>query len=147
MSDEDLEPRVRRLEDRLEIEELTARYCHAVARADSASIVAMFTEDGVFEMGPRQVRGRHELERFYGDVSTSPPIPFIQNHVIEVTGDEATGTCSVEIRLVQEGEAYTAAGWYEDSYRRVEGSWRFAQRVFHVFHWVPLKKGWSRDER
>ena len=112
-------------------------------RFRETAIVAMFTEDGVFEMGPRVVSGRAELEDFYGAVSASPPIPFIQNHVIELAGDGARGTCSVEIRLVQDGEAYTAAGWYEDTYRRVDGSWRFARRDFHVFHWVPLKKGWG----
>jgi len=137
------EQRLQELEDREAIRELTARYCHAVASGDGPAIVAMFTDDGVFEMGPRVVSGRAELEDFYGAVSASPPIPFIQNHVIELAGDGARGTCSVEIRLVQDGEAYTAAGWYEDTYRRVDGSWRFARRDFHVFHWVPLKKGWG----
>ena len=32
------------------------------------------------------VSGRAELEDFYGAVSASPPIPFIQNHVIELAG-------------------------------------------------------------
>ena len=137
------EQRIQELEDREAIRELTARYCHAVARGDGTAIVAMFTDDGVFQMEPRAVSGRAELEDFYGAVSASPPIPFIQNHVIELAGDGARGTCSVEIRLVQDGEAYTAAGWYEDTYRRVDGSWRFARRDFHVFHWVPLKKGWG----
>ena len=139
----DLEERVRELEDREAIRELTARYCHAVARADGVGIVSLFTEDGTFEMGARQVRGRAELERFYAAVSDKPPLPFIQNHVIALSGDEATGTCSVEIRLIQDGEPYTAAGWYEDVYRRVAGCWKFSRRTFHVFHWVPLREGWS----
>ena len=63
--------------------------------------------------------------------------------VVELDGDSASGRCSVEIRLVQDGEAYTAAGWYDDSYRRDGGGWRFAHRKFHVFHWVPLAKGWA----
>lgn len=138
-----LEQRVRSLEDREQIKELTARYCHAIAKADAASIVGLFCEDGVFEMGERAVRGRAELEVFYGEVSNAPPIPFIQNHVIELDGNEAKGLCSVEIRVVQHDEAYTAAGWYDDRYRRVGESWRFAHRLFHVFHWVPLSKGWA----
>lgn len=137
-----LEERVRALEDRDQIRELTARYCHAIARAEVATIVDLFCEDGVFEMGERTVRGRSELEAFYGAVSDSPPIPFIQNHVIDLDGDLAAGLCSVEIRLVQRGEAYTAAGWYDDRYRREGDEWRFTHRLFHVFHWVPLSKGW-----
>ena len=57
--------------------------------------------------------------------------------------DEARGRCSVEIRMVRDGESITAAGWYDDRYRRVEGKWKFAARIFHAFHMVPLSKGWA----
>lgn len=138
-----LEERMQAIEDREEIRELTARYCHSIAKSESAAIVALFCNDGVFEMGERVIQGREELEQFYSAVSDSPPIPFIQNHVIELDGDEASGLCSVEIRIVQQGEAYTAAGWYDDRYRREGDRWCFAHRLFHVFHWVPLSKGWA----
>ncbi len=138
-----VEARLRAIEDREEIRELTGRYCHAIAAGDGPTVVNLFCDDGVFEMGDRVARGRAELEKFYGAASESPPIPFIQNHVIELDGGSASGRCSVEIRLVQDGEAYTAAGWYDDAYRRDGGGWRFAHRKFHVFHWVPLAKGWA----
>lgn len=140
----DLERRVRELEDRDEIRELTARYCHCVAAADAAGIVDLFCGDGSFTMGPRSVKGRAELERFYTAIAGQPPLPFIQNHVIDdLRGDEARGRCSVEIRMVQNGEPITAAGWYDDHYRRDGARWRFAARSFHVFHMVPLRKGWA----
>jgi len=63
-------------------------------------------------------------------------------HCHSIAKAEAAGLCSVEIRLVQAGEAYTAAGWYNDRYRREADRWRFTHRLFHVFHWVPLSKGW-----
>ena len=139
-----LEDRIRAIEDRDEIRELTARYCHLVAAADSAGIVDLFCEDGIFGMGDRTTRGRTALEKFYSAISEQPPIPFIQNHVIdELDVDWARGRCSVEIRMVQDGKSTTAAGWYEDRYQRVEGQWRFAERIFHVFHMVPLSKGWA----
>mgnify|MGYP002139257045 CR=1 FL=1 len=40
-------------------------------------------------------------------------------------------------------EAYTVAGHYFDTYRKVEGRWRFAERDFRTYHWVPLSKGWA----
>jgi uncharacterized protein (TIGR02246 family) len=139
-----LEGRVRALEDRDEIRELTARYCHCVAAADAAGIVDLFCDDGAFAMGSRHVKGRPELETFYAAVAGQPPIPFIQNHVIdEASGDRARGRCSVEIRMVQSGASVTAAGWYDDRYRRTGERWRFAARNFHVFHMVPLRKGWA----
>ena len=139
-----LEERLRAVEDRDAIRELTARYCHAVAAGDAAGIVSLFCADGVFEMSGRSARGKDELARFYAGVGGPYPIPFIQNHVIDaLEKDTARGRCSVEIRAVQNGEPYTAAGWYEDEYRREGGAWRFARRKFNQFHWVPLAKGWA----
>lgn len=139
-----LEERVRALEDREEIRELTARYCHCVAAAEASGIVELFCDDGSFTMGQRTVKGHAELEKFYTAIAGQPPLPFIQNHVIDELGVvEARGRCSVEIRMVQNGESVTAAGWYDDRYRKAGGRWRFAARAFHVFHMVPLAKGWA----
>jgi uncharacterized protein (TIGR02246 family) len=127
-----------------EIRELTARYCFSVADGDAATIVDLFTDDGVFKIRGREVRGTDELREFYGGAAEGvTPKPFIQNHVIDVDGDEATGRCAVEIRMVHNGEAYTVAGHYADRYRRVDGRWRFAERDFKVYHWVPLSQGWA----
>jgi len=135
---------VRVLAAKDEIRELTARYCFAVADADAPTIVSLFTEDGVFKTRGREVRGRAELDAFYGAVAENvTPKPYIQNHVIDVAGSEATGRCGVEIRMVHKGEAYTVAGHYFDRYRLVDGAWRFAERDFQTYHWVPLAKGWA----
>ena len=121
-----LEERMQAIEARDEIRELTARYCHAVTRSDTATIVGLFCNDGVFETGDRVARGRAELEEFYRFATQPPPLPFIQNHVIELAGNEATGQCSVEIRMVRDGEAITACGYYDDRYRCVNGEWSWA---------------------
>ena len=136
--------RITALEDRDAIRELTAHYCHSVAAADGASISALFCDEGSFKMGDRITEGRAALDKFYGALVKNPPIPFIQNHVIdEYSGDEASGRCSVEIRMVIKGESVTAAGWYSDRYRKVDGVWKFAARDFKTFHMVPLKQGWA----
>ena len=136
--------RIRALEDKDAIRELTARYCFAVARNDLEGIVALFCEDGEFVMNDRAFHGREGIRSGYGAGMPDPsPKPFIQNHLIELDGDRARGLCAVEIRAVQGGEAYTAAGHYEDEYRRVDGEWKFARRRFEVYHWVPLRQGWA----
>jgi uncharacterized protein (TIGR02246 family) len=127
-----------------EIRELTARYCFAVADGDAEAIVALFCPDGVFKLRDREYAGLEGLREIYtGAAAGVTPKPFIQNHVIEVDGDQATGRCGVEIRMVHKGEAYTVAGHYFDSYRRVDGRWKFAKRDFRTYHWVPLKQGWA----
>ena len=138
--------RLQVLADKDEIRELTARYCFAVAEGDADAIVGLFCEDGSFALRGRRVEGTAQLREFYGGAAAgTTPKPFIQNHVIDVDGDTATGRCGVEIRMVNDGEAYTVAGHYADSYRRVDGRWRFASRDFMPYHWVPLKQGWGPD--
>ena len=56
---------------------------------------------------------------------------------------EARARCSSEIRMVQDGESITTAGWYEDSFRRIDWEWKFLERRFNGFHMVPLSKGWA----
>ncbi|MFN0029340.1 MAG: nuclear transport factor 2 family protein [Acidimicrobiales bacterium] len=140
-----IEERLATLEAKDEIRELTARYCFAVAEGRAEDIVAMFCEDGVFMMREdRRFTGQAELRQMYnGAAEGVTPKPYIQNHVIEVNGDNATGRCGVEIRMVRKGEAYTAAGHYFDTYRKVNGQWLFAERDFRTFHMVPLAKGWA----
>lgn len=138
------EERLAVLEAKDEIRELTARYCFAVAEADAAAIIELFCPDGVFTMRDREWVGHDGLRVLYDGASAGvTPKPYIQNHVIEVDGDEASGRCGVEIRMVNKGEAITVAGHYQDAYRRVDGRWRFARRDFKVFHWVPLSQGWA----
>ncbi len=139
--------RIQAVEDKDEIRELTARYCYGVARGDTEGVVSLFCDDGVVEMPDRVLRGHDELRQAYGRAAPQlAPKPFIQNHVIELDGDRATGLCAVEVRVVQDGEAYTAAGHYEDTYRRVSGEWKFARRYLVIYHWVPLSKGWATSE-
>jgi len=139
-----LEERMQRIEDRDAIRELTSRYCHAVTDGDVEVVVALFCEDGAMVMGDTVHRGAEALRQSYREaLADLMPNPMIHNHVIELAGDTAMGRCSVELRFVENGEACVAAGHYEDQYRRVGGSWKFARRDFTVYHWVPLAKGWA----
>ncbi|MEM7253253.1 MAG: nuclear transport factor 2 family protein [Pseudomonadota bacterium] len=140
-----LEERIAQLEAKDEIRELTARYCHAVVDGDAATIVTLFCEDGAFRMRKAGAEGQAALATFYQGLSAKTHKPFIQNHVIEFESNtEATGRCSVEIRIVQDGAAYTAAGHYIDRYRKENGAWRFADRQYNSYHYVPLTDGWTK---
>lgn len=143
-----IEQRVQELEDRDQIKELTARYCWHVAHGEGEAVAALFADDGVLEVTDgsfKPVKGKDELLKFYRTSVNQPEmaIPFIQNHIIEVKGDEAEGTCGIEARFTRNGESVTAAGYYEDRYRRENGKWRFTQRKITFHHVVPLKVGWA----
>ena len=133
---EAVEQKVGDLAARDAIHELVAEYCRQVVRGDTEGVVALFTTDGSITThlpqasGPENVtpRGTAPLRQTYADLSAMGLRPCIHNHIIELEGDRARGFCSVEIRLTQDGEAFTGAGHYEDEYRCVDGSWRFQHR-------------------
>ncbi len=145
-SEMDADQRLARLEAKDEIRELTARYCHAVVDGDAETIVRLFCTDGVFRSHTLAPQGHSELRDFYtGGVGGRTHKPFVQNHVIELASDdEAHGRCSVEIRVMQDGVAYTQAGHYLDRYRKENGRWRFAERHYHRYHNVPWTQGWLK---
>ena len=143
-----IEQRVWELEDRDEIKELTARYCWHVAHGEGEAAANLFTDDGVLDVRYadfKPVRGREALLKFYRASVREPEValPFIQNHIIELSGDEARGTCAIEARFARNGESVTAAGYYEDKYRRERGRWRLVERKLFFHHVVPLKQGWA----
>jgi ketosteroid isomerase-like protein len=139
-----LEQRIRAIEDREAIRELTARYCKFAVEGDAEDVVSLFTEEGVLDFGEIVEQGRERLLALYREsFKAVRPIPMVHNHVVELDGDRATGYCSLELRMVENGEAVTAAGHYEDVFERVAGSWKFARRKLVFYHRVPLSQGWA----
>jgi hypothetical protein len=145
-----LDQKVQELADREEIRELIARYAHRVAHREPIS--DLFTEDGVYinhyaNNPVHELRGRESLAAFFDGASPSneiyAPLPMIHNVTIEISGHEATGVCSNELRITEHGKSIIASGYYQDLFRREGGHWRFALREISWFHWVPLQEGWA----
>ena len=142
-----LEQQVQELADREELKELTAHYAHGVARGEGAKVAALFTDDGVFindvpDTAQTVVRGREALDKFYGAIKRNTALPCIHNHLITLAGDEATGTCSIEVRITRNNQSMIGSGYYEDRFRRENGRWKFVERHCTFFHFVPLQQGW-----
>ncbi len=139
-----IEERVRAIEDREAIRELTARYCQLAVAGKAEDVVALFTRDGVMESGDTCERGQSRLLELYrASFASLRPIPSVHNHVVELEGDRAIGFCSLELRMVENGEAVTAAGHYDDRFERENGVWKFAYRKLVFYHRVPLSRGWA----
>jgi hypothetical protein len=145
--DRTIEQKLQEIADREEIRELVSRYALGIARG--APVYELFTEDAFFiDRIPgrpvRELRSFEAIKALYDGVPRSdPPLPMIHNHIIDVRGDEAAGLCSVEIRWVEDGESVISSGYYEDSYRKVNGRWKFAGRDVTFFHWARLQQGWA----
>ena len=144
-----LEQKVQELADREEIRELISRYAQGVAHG--VSVANLFTDDGGFIMGvpgspDQEVKGRKELDKFYGTVvgTEGKTLPMIHNYLIEVSGVEATGLCSIEVRTSADGKSMIGSGYYADRYRKENGRWKFVVRDARMYHWVPLQEGWAK---
>jgi len=145
-----LEKNIQEIIDREEIRDLIATYAHRMARG--ISVADLFTDDGAYinrgtpGQPAREVRGRAALDGYYGGRENwrEHPLPMIHNHLIEVDGMEASGICSVEIRLAAQGESIVASGYYLDRFRREGERWKFVERDCAMFHWVSLKEGWAK---
>jgi ketosteroid isomerase-like protein len=129
---------LRRLLDIEAIRDLARRYAHCVWQGDADGAVALFSEDGVMDTGDRApLVGRENLRETYLRIFREQGLrPFVHNHVIDLQGDSATGTCYLDLRAFVEGGYRTGFGWYEDRYLRTPQGWCFASRRLHMQRYV-----------
>jgi uncharacterized protein (TIGR02246 family) len=129
-------------EDKLEIQELVARYDRAVDTDDHETWVDCFTEDGSWDGGPKIV-GRVALLEFVRSLPTDPTFAafrgarhFVTNFLVEETGPgEARLRCdNLMLQPREGGVAGLAAADYDDRLRRVDGRWLFVSR-----RWRPAR--------
>ena len=118
MSGTSPEAKLQQLVDREAIRDLACRYAHHVWQKEGTAAALLFTEDGEMDTGQAPVlRGRTALlesyRRMLGDATFQP---FVHNHVIALAGDEASGTCYLDLRATMEGRSMIGSGWYEDHY-------------------------------
>ncbi|WP_060887896.1 nuclear transport factor 2 family protein [Streptomyces caniscabiei] len=95
-------------------------------------VVALYTPDGVLELpGMDPLQGHDALRvAFKGWEPTQPQLHLVSNTVVTSTGpDEATATS--DVLFLQRGESGWApqvVGHYDDTFRRVDGTWLLRRR-------------------
>jgi hypothetical protein len=137
---EDLAGRLERLEARLELQELVARYCHAVDDRDITRLADLFTPDCSFKFPEGVVEGRAEVMDFL--MSRLERYEFTLHYPHSVVLDLLSPNGARGV-VVQHGEhalqhsCSLAALRYDDVYARVDGGWRFAQRAISITYFLP----------
>ncbi|MGE3619186.1 MAG: nuclear transport factor 2 family protein [Acidimicrobiia bacterium] len=153
MGEPSLEARIRRLEDRAEIIELTYRYAVAVDDRDFAVIEAIFAPDGIFDTpGGRSVGGKAVAD-FYRkrlpDFGASIHTP--NGHILDLLDeDHATGVVLSHAEIAIDGDAYWLGFRYDDRYVRHDGAWKFHERQVRTVYTMPLAdlpKGLAEPDR
>jgi ketosteroid isomerase-like protein len=140
---EDLERRLRRVEDRIELSDLVATYGRAVDDRDVDLLESLYTEDAVFDsvMGP--VRGRKEVVEYYlGRMRMyGPSFHIPHSQTVEFEGDdEARGVVTAHAELGMPDGAFWIGLRYHDHCVREESRWRFRERKVLQLYAMPLRE-------
>lgn len=132
MTEQDLEARLRRLEDLEEIRQLFIDYGHLLDRGDFAAYAQLFAEEGELMIGPMgRAKGRQAIEEMMSKVGGSGgSLHLITSPVINLDGERATS--HVMWTVINRGEdgnpVVGMVGHHEDELVRENGRWRFARR-------------------
>jgi ketosteroid isomerase-like protein len=131
--------------DRLAIRELVDGYAHCADRRDANGQKALFTEDTHFvvymdgqDTEPTQVLdGREALTPVFDDLNRyQATMHFNGQSTIALDGDLATGEsyCIAHHLFTDGGERKLMIAWlrYHDTFLKIDGDWRFAERNLYV---------------
>ena len=129
------------MSDRLELMDLMVRYSHAVDNRAWDEFDDIFTVDAVIDYtvfgGPRG--SVSEIKEYLASTLSGFPTfqHLVSNPELRIDGDHATGRtmCFNPMGVARpDGEAgeprmFFCGLWYLDTFERVDGVWRIAQRV------------------
>jgi ketosteroid isomerase-like protein len=152
MSLEDLETRVRVLEDIEDIKRLKHRYCgYCDDGYDADALAGLFTEDAVWDGRDRgRYEGREAIRQFFQVAPERLPfaIHMVMNAVIDVDGDRATGTWYLfqPCTYADGDQAIWGSAHYNEEYVRVDGQWKFQHLTLTSHFWTPFDQGWVKTQ-
>lgn len=148
----DLEQRVRRLEDRFEINELVVAYFLAADGDDLAGVGNSFTNDATFSSsGTQCARGREGIVDFIRSARTRMGLTIHTPHYAQLKfhgEDAAEGLIGAHLELVLGGEALYGAVRYVDRYIRENGRWLIGSRdmrTIQIAPWASLAEAFGSD--
>ncbi|NQT74819.1 MAG: nuclear transport factor 2 family protein [Chloroflexi bacterium] len=158
MTLEDLEARIKVLEDIEEIKKLKATYCYLCdAGLDDPKnrdeLISHFTKGAKVDFGLGEgshFEGPEGLKVFFGEVvpgAVSFCIHMVHNPIIEVDGDRATGRWYYEAPTTDTstGVAQWMMGTYFEEYVREDGRWKFDSIKTKWNYISPYNEGWAKN--
>ena len=131
--------------------QLLYRYCFAVDMGSLDDVMALFAPECDLVVEPGGVfNGRAAVTGWYAALVAKRMEVLrhlASNQVIEFDGDEARSRSYWDAVGDLKGEAMVAAGFYEDSLRRIDGHWLYVKKVIRIDYMVPLREGWGGSHR
>ena len=147
---EELEKRVRALEDADAIRNLKARYAaYCDDNYNPDKIASLFVEEAVWESGSLgRFEGREAIREFFRGASKifTFAIHYGLNPHIEVNGDTARARwyLFMPCTMGQGNQAMWRAGIDDEEYVRVNGEWMFKSKTSTGIFSTPFDQGWAQ---
>lgn len=149
-NDNDLQKRVREIEDRIALKELVDTFSILADKKDVHTQTQLFTANAVVETYRKDVlvtklTGRKEMEETFGTFlkNFETVYHFNGQQTVTISGDRASGVsyCMVTLIAVEGGKRMkTSIGvYYQDEYVRENGRWLIAKRR-SVFDWEDRRE-------
>lgn len=136
-----VETRVRRLEDRLAISDLVVTYATLLDDRQWERVGGLFAHDGVFAGPNSTIEGRDAIVENFR-VKLAPCAWTLHDphgHAIEIDDDDhARGTVIGYSELGTSQTTLCTSIRYLDDYRREDGRWRFARRTVLSLYGVTV---------
>jgi len=153
MAAQDLEARIKVLEDIEAIRKLKAKYCFFIDAWNTEELMKLFTEDAKILMVSFGDRiGKAAIARFFKEVFPKQQ-PFTMhmgthNPLIEVKGEKATGEWYFEVPATYgpTNRAIWIAGKYEDEYVKEGGEWKIKTVAIKFKYVTPYDEGWVKTK-
>src|SRR6266545_2693583 len=134
------------ISDRLEIEQLLVRYCHAIDHRDWGAYRAVYTEDAVIDdIGAGLGNSVDDMVEFLS--RTLQRVVLIQHAIstslVDVDGDTAAAksVCHCPVVLDRgngQTQLFFQGVWYEDELLRTREGWKISKRAeTGYFHNMP----------
>lgn len=138
----DVTTRLDRMESTEAIRRLVHSYAHAFDKRDLQRFMSLWTEDAVWSIGPgHEAQGRTAIKESTEDVwrDMAASHHWSSNSVIDVDGDTAVAATDVHaVAQGADGSWTQTAATYRDTYRRVDGTWLFEQRLTDIHRAWPI---------
>ena len=130
------------VEDRLEVQELVARYSIARDDKDLDALLGCFVEDAVFRRRGQVVEGRAAIRDFFLASMRRYELTTHTNHaqVLDPGPDEGQllGLVTGHAELVLDAQLVVASYRYHDRYSRTSHGWRIADRSLSFLYALPV---------
>ena len=155
MSDE-LEARIRKIEDFQEVSNLQAQYCYLIDTQQMEALVDLFADEFVWEAGFDSKSGVSTKPELLQRLKGSAKEFTMTRHqnsspYIEVEGDSARGTWYVFgmiTAVTPEGEvAKWAQGRLDNEFVRINGKWKFSRKSTTFNFLTTYEDGWVKTPR